>query len=371
MKDDKIQQFFDKQLITTYNTKRLYRINIGTYFKRLNKDINTYLQNNTYEEIENDIRKIYLEFKKIEKPPLSIRTYFNSIKQFLISNDKKIRELEIWDTLKNSLKGSEAATDDFVPNSKDIKTVLAHGNALSRALFSMMASSGRRIEEIIVLCPEDIDTTQTPTRVKVTKGYDPSKPNKIKPYTKSKSKRTCFISDEATEAYVTWMKERDKYLATAVRKMSKDKLRAKNPDDKRVFPMSYHNALYIWRVLVKKSGLYKIDDRTHYLTLHPHCLRKFFRSYLGDADLSEHLMGHSHGLVKLYRNMKIEDLAEKYKNLMYNVTFFELSPDLSGVHDELKEKDTEISDLRDEMQKIRMELLEVKLKQVQELQRKK
>ena len=195
---------------------------------------------------------------------------------------------------------------------------------------------------------------------------------KIKLHTKSGSKRTCFISDEATEAYLTWMKERDKYLTTAVKKMSKDKLRAKNPDDKRVFPMSYHNALYIWRLLVKKSGLYKIDDRTHYLTLHPHCLRKHFRSYLGDADLAEHLMGHaSSGLVKIYRNMKIEDLAEKYKNLMYNVTFFELSPDLSGVHSELREKDTEIKDLKQQMHDIRMELLEVKMKQVQELQRKK
>lgn len=365
MKDDKIQQFFDKQLITSYNTKRLYRINIGTYFKRLNKDINTYLQNNTYEEIENDIRKIYLEFKKIEKPPLSIRTYFNSIKQFLISNDKKIKDLEIWDTLKNSLKGSKAATDDFIPNLKDIKTVLAHGNALSRALFTMLASSGRRIEDILALYPEDIDTTQTPTRIKIKKGYDPSKPNKIKLHTKTGSKRTCFISDEATEAYLTWMKERDKYLETAVKKMSKDKLRAKNPDDKRVFPMSYHNALYIWRLLVKKSGLYKIDDRTHYLTLHPHCLRKHFRSYLGDADLAEHLMGHSHGLVKLYRNMKIEDIAEKYKNLMYNVTFFELSPDLSGVHEELHEKDLRINDLERTMQELKAQVIEMRLERIE------
>ncbi|GAH67903.1 unnamed protein product, partial [marine sediment metagenome] len=130
MENNKIDQFFDKQLITVYNTKRIYRLNIENYFKRIDKDIDTYLQNNTYEQIENDIRKIYLGFKKIEKPPLSIRTYFNSIKQFLISNDRKIRDLEIWDTLKNSLKGSEAATDDFIPNQKDIKTVLAHGNAL-------------------------------------------------------------------------------------------------------------------------------------------------------------------------------------------------------------------------------------------------
>ena len=139
---DKIDQFFEKQLLTVYSTKKIYRINIQNYFKRIDKNIDTYLQNNTYEQIENDIRKLYLKFVTEKKPPLSIRTFFNSVKQYLISNDKKIRDLEIWDTLKYSLKGSEAAGDDFVPNQKDIKTVLSHGNTLSRSMFLMLASSG-------------------------------------------------------------------------------------------------------------------------------------------------------------------------------------------------------------------------------------
>ena len=354
---DKIDRFFEKQLLTVYSTKKIYRINIQTYFKRINKNIDTYLQNNTYEQIEEDIRRLYLKFVTEKKPPLSIRTFFNSVKQYLISNDKKIRDLEIWDTLKYSLKGSEAAGDDFVPNQKDIKAVLSHGNTLSRAMFTMLASSGRRIEEIISLYPEDIDTTHIPTRINVKKGYDPSNPDKIKLHTKSGSKTICFISDEATEAYISWMKERDRYLKSAVQKMNLKKGKKKDPNDKRVFPMSYDNARYIWKILVKRSGLYKKDSRTKRLTLHPHCLRKFYRSYLGDADLSEHLMGHaSSGLVKIYRNMKIEDLAEKYKNLMYNVTFFELSPDLTGVHEELKEKDRQISTMQQEIHNLRNQI---------------
>jgi len=361
---DKIDQFLDKQLLTAYSTRKLYRINIQNYFKRTNKDMNTYIQKNTPEEIENDIQEIYLEFKKNQKPPLSIRTYFNSVKQFLISQDQKkngderIKDWEIWDTLKNALKGSESAGDDFVPNQKDIKTVLSHGNTLSRAMFLMLASSGRRIEEIISLYPDDIDTTHTPTRINVKKGYDPSNPDKIKLHTKSGSKTICFISNEATQAYLTWMKERDSYLAAAVQKMNLRKGKKKDPNDKRVFPMSYDNARYIWKVLIKRSGLYKKDSRTKRLTLHPHCLRKFYRSYLGDADLSEHLMGHaSSGLVKIYRNMKIEDLAEKYNNLMHNVTFFEVPQDLTGIHLEMQEKDKQIQELRDQMSMLMAKVL--------------
>ena len=358
-----IDQFLDKQLITTYNTKKLYRINIETFFKKIDKDIDTYLQNNTYDDIEQDIRNVYLEFKKIGKPPLSIRTFFNSPKQFLISNDRKIRDLEIWDTLKNALKGAEAVSDELIPNQGDIKTVLQHSNALSRAMFLMIASSGRRIEEIISLYPEDIDTTHNPTRVNIKKGYDPSKPDKIKLHTKT-GKTLCFISDETTEAYLAWMKERDKYLAAAVKKMNLKPGKQKNPDDKRVFPMSTDNARYIWKVLIKRAGLYERDNVTGRLTLHPHCLRKFFRSYLGDADLSEHLMGHaSIGLVKLYRNMKLEDLAEKYKQFMHNVTVFETSPEvIKGIKNNLQEITQENKDLKYELElmDIRLKLMEKK-----------
>lgn len=354
MKKDIIEQFLEKRMITTYNTKRIYRMNIQTFFKRIDKDIENYLQKTKHDKIESDLRSVYMQFEKEGRPLLSRRTFFNSIKQFMVTKNPKLKDLEFWNTLKMRLKGAEAETIDFVPNLQDIKTVLSHGSTVSRAMFLILSSSGRRIDELLALTPEDIQTNYSPTRVKVTKGYDPSKPDRIKPYTKSKSKRICFISEEATEAYLTWMKERDDYLRSAVSKMKFDKNRAKDINDKRVFPMSYFNVLFIWKRLVKKSGLYETDGKTKRLTLHPHCLRKFFRSYLGDADLSEYLMGHaSSGLVKVYRNKKIEDLAIQYNQLMHNVTVFEASPDLTGVHQQLKEKDKEIKELRHQMEIMR------------------
>ncbi|GAH69086.1 unnamed protein product, partial [marine sediment metagenome] len=119
------------------------------------------------------------------------------------------------------------------------------------------------------------------------------------------------------------------------------------------------------------------DGRTNRVTLHPHCLRKFFRSYLGDADLSEHLMGHAHGLVKLYRNMKIEDLSEKYNNLMHNVTFFEVSPDLSGINEQMKEKETRINELNQKYNSIKIDHIQMQidlgkaLEKIEKLEKKK
>lgn len=398
-KIDLIEDFFDRKLITATRTRDVYRNHIKGYFKIINKDINTYIPTNGrwknlsdsekedyIEQFNADLRKVYLLQEKNKKPLLSRRTYFNSVKQFMITQNKELKELEFWETLKHRVKGAEPAGDNYVPNQKDIKGIISHGNTLSRAFFLIMASSGRRVDEILALFPEDIDTSKNPTEVNITKGYDHKSPNKIKPTTKSKSKTLCFISDEAKDAYLAWLKERDTYLKNACKKSYTYK---KNPNDKRVFPISDANIRFIWRNMVARAGfiekdengkvktdnrgrvLSKKDSKTNYTFFHPHCLRKFFRSYLGNADIAEFLMGHGTALTVTYRNMKKEDLAKKFLELMPNVTIFETIPDLSGVHEQLKEVTYENKELQKQLNDLRMEMLEIKMKQVQELQKKK
>lgn len=84
----------------------------------------------------------------------------------------------------------------------------------------------------------------------------------------------------------------------------------------------------------------------------PYCLRSFFRSYLGDSDFAEHLIGHATPLEKAYRKMKMEDIAAKYKTLMPNVTIFENAPDLSGINENLKAKDQQIKEITERMQRL-------------------
>lgn len=398
-----IEKFLDRKLLTSTSTRKNYTTNINTYFKLIEKDINSYFpfENVTKDEkgkklkkpikvfltphevYEDDLGKVYWIFEEKGKPQLSRYTFFMAIKQLMISQDKSLKDLEFWDTLKAKTKGAEPESDEQIINKEDIRVILSHGNTLSRALFSIMASSGRRLDEIIALTPNDVKTEYSPTRLKITKGYDPSKPDKIKP-TKSKQRTLCFISDEATKFYLEWLKERDAYLKNSSKRAA---YRKKDENDNRVFPMSKSNVLIIWENLLCKSGFaekdikmvktssgkihkrerikqkYK-DSKTNRTLLHRHGLRKFFISYLGDVALADFLAGHSTVMSRAYHKVKPEDLAEKYKELMINVTFFTTeSQDVKEINIRLQEKDREIQELKEfkKIMELKMQGLENKL----------
>lgn len=355
MAEKLIDDFFNKKLITSSNTKRSYRGNIRKFFRIIEKNMDTYFKNKTLNDYEKDLNKVYMFLEKEETPLLTRKTFFNTIKQLLCTMDKECKKLDFWEILKTRLRGASPISIEHVPNAKDIKTVLSHGNALSRAMYLMMACTGMRIGELLALYPEDIKTDIDPTMILIKRSYDRKKPGNVKNLTKTKKSRICFITPETKDAYVSWMKERDAYLDQAVRKSK----HTKSANDKRIFPMSDENAREIWANLVRKSGLYQKDTETGRLTLHPHCLRKFMRSYFGHADLAEHFIGHATGMDKYYRNMKKEDLAEKYIEFMHNVTIFGGTSDskrINGLQEQLNEKDKEIDELRHQMETMRNQM---------------
>lgn len=356
MVKDLIEDFFTKKLVTTYNTRKSYRGNINKYFRLLDKDINTYFdKNKPIEEYEDDLSTIYMEMEKKNVPLLTRRTFFNSVKQFLCAIDKRLKQLDFWDTLKIRTRGADPISEKFIPNALDLKTVLSHGNTLSRAMFLIMSSTGCRIGELLALYPEDINTDVTPSIVTIKKTYERKGKKTVKTLTKTRKTRICFLTSEATNAYHEWLKERDAYLETTIKKSKYDK----DKDDKRIFPMSDENARTIWANMVKRCGLYKKDSETNRLTLHPQCIRSFFRSYFGNADLARHLLGHATGMDKYYRNMKKEDLAQEFTKHMHNLMIFEREADLTGVHEQLEQKDKELADLKQDMHEMKLKLLEL------------
>lgn len=359
MQKDIIDQFFYKKIIRNENTKKSYRLNIQKYFKTIGKNIDTYFSNTKpLKEYENDLYIAYESFEKKRLAPLTIRTNLNSVKQFLFTNDKRIKDLDFWDILKNRMKGSSPISKDFIPNTEDIKTVLQHGNTLSRAMYLIMSSTGCRIGELIALYPEDIDINTKPATINIRRTYSAKSKDKVQIMTKTKKQRTSFLTNEAKESYIAWLKEREKYLASSVKRTKYDK----DPNDKRVFPMSDENARTIWEIMVKKSGLYKKDSMTDRATLHPHCLRKFFRSYLGHSDLAEHLMGHATGMDKYYRNMKKEDLANQFLKFENNITILEGFSDNERINDldeQLHEKSLQIKTMQEDMQILKLTLQSV------------
>ena len=388
-KSDSITKFLDKKMIDAPHTRNSYRYTIQTYFMLLDKDMNTYFREipedkkereKIFSEYDTDLRKVYKIQKEKGRPELSMRTFFNPVKQYMITNEKQLGDLEFWDTLKAHVRGAEPENDEAILNASDIKTILSHGNACSRALFLMLASSGRRISEILALTPNDVHTEEVPSWINVKKGL-------TRESTKTKQKTShCFISNEASDAYKTWMKERDHYLEQIYKKYP-DKI---DRNDPRVFPMSYHNSLTIWTNLLIKAKLIETEDvkdkwtgrmkrkpkKDHAyqrLLQHPHCLRKFYRSYLGDADLAEFLMGHGTMLTKTYRQMKPEDLAKKYLAVMPNVTIFESPLALEEINKKQQdlekanmEKDKQLSEMQKTIEEMKAQILELRLEKLEQ-----
>lgn len=362
-KQQMFEGFFNKRLITSKKTRQSYKTGINKFFEVTQKDICTYVkEDQTYEK---DIGEYFLHLKNEKFPLKSIRTYMNGIKQFLKSLDRATANLEIWETVSARVRGAEKSYDETPLDKYDLNNILTYSNDVwERAVFTMMASTGCRIGELTELLPQNVHNTETPTRI-VFRSVT----------TKGERMRTAYISDEAKQHYNAWMKQRDEWLRKAVNNargcMSKD------ANDRRVFPMSQTNIRNAWNRMVKLSGLNETNimvNGNKKNSAHPHCLRKFFRSYLGNVDLAEHIMGHR-GYLSTYRHYNEKQLAKEYVKYMENVTIFgtanlratneRVAEQQKEMDHKLQEKDQQVKDLlaKQEMMETRMQLLEMKLEQ--------
>ena len=93
---DLIERFFEKKLITNFNTQRNYKRGIELYFNTINKDINTYF--NSKQDYESDIGR-YFKFLLEKTTQMTRKNRINAIRQFLKVHDKNTRDLEIWNTM--------------------------------------------------------------------------------------------------------------------------------------------------------------------------------------------------------------------------------------------------------------------------------
>jgi hypothetical protein len=191
-------------------------------------------------------------------------------------------------------------------------------DARDRAFCLCMATGGMRESELVQLKKENFDFTHKPTKVTI-QGTK----------TKNKSSRITFISGEATNALLAWMRIRSDYITknqarfTALRKHLEDKYQkqvSSGADDGRIFPYTEERARVRWCVLLEKAGVgfTKSDptkgDRGVY-ELHLYVLRKFFNTRLKKVIpelVVKKLMGHESELEGSYDRYTEEELAEWY-----------------------------------------------------------
>jgi len=352
---DKIEEYFDKALITKKGTMAVFRSHITRYFKVIDKDIETYFkQKQPYEE------HIRTYWKYLQgKAPKTRQVAISALKGFLKRFDKQgTKDLDIWDDIVARTKGNnDPISEEHVPDIDELKQILHYCDIRTKTTIMVALSSGMRISEVIQLLPGDINLNEEPTRINIRSEI-----------AKNNKRRTTFITPEATEMLKEWLRVRESYIEKSLLSMNFKELQyLKGRVDNRIFP--YHanriresfnracdGAGFTGKTVMKGDFDLSTDYKREHKhkrerrKLHYHNLRKFFRTYFGNSDLAEHLMGHT-GYLSTYRQFNDKQLAKEYLKHMNNVTVFTReSKDVKEVRDQLKEKETRIRQLEEQIQ---------------------
>lgn len=267
------------------------------------------------------------------RPPKSVQNHLAVVRTFLVENEVEL-PLRFWKGLNRRRKGSRALTIDRVPTTEELKRIIQHLPLNGKALLMVLASSGMRIGEATQLKLSDVDLTRDPPLISIRGGY-----------TKSGNSRIAFISGESKEILQEWLRNRDAYLKRAVARSGNH---FKDPKDERIFP--YDKIMFNVQLTeaLSRTGLCERDARTKRVTIHPHSLRKRFRSLMATAipaDVAEALMGHEGYLTDVYRRFSQEQLAEFYRKGEPTLALFSNAEEVLRLKDEIAQKERTIQTL--------------------------
>jgi hypothetical protein len=108
----------------------------------------------------------------------------------------------------------------------------------------------------------------------------------------------------------------------------------------------------IWNGALEKTRLGQRDKSTNRNKIHPHVLRKFFRTRLGaviPVDVVEALMGHEGYLTEVYRKYTVEDLAKFYCQGESALLVFTEAQEVTKLRKEIEEKNKSLQSLVTEL----------------------
>ena len=279
----------------------------------------------------------YLDYLSVEKklaPSAGPRAYA-AIKKWLAINEAlSTRDLG-WD--KVELNRVERVETEELPNKEALRSILASGDLAEKALALIAISSGLRIGSILQLQLKHIDLSREVPFV------SPAPES-----TKRRMKFHTFISPEAKEVLLQYLKDRELRAQTIKKDVKAHRLKLPDGWEKRleVGPESYvivaerplgepitqiNSGDRRWINMVKRAGLDKKGKTWH--TLHFHVLRKYFKTWTTvsgvSSDLVEYFMGHRASIRQVYFIPEgverppeeiIERLEEEYRKALPALT---------------------------------------------------
>ncbi len=245
-----------------------------------------------------------------EAPPKSVAVRVAGVIQFLIHHDLDLSARDRRRIRQKMPRGGAVSKRGDL-NHEEIRQILKHCDEHGRALFLLLASSGMRIGEALVLRFRDVDLEAVPATIEIRAGT-----------TKARQTRTAFMSSEAVDEMRSWLKVRDKYLAETVERSGHGCVGKKEATSDRLFPFSDKTAESHWRTALGQAGLLEIDERTGRATRTPHGLRAFFKSNLMlscPEPVVDEIIGHEGYLSSSYRRYSPQQLAECYAAAEHHV----------------------------------------------------
>jgi integrase len=229
--------------------------------------------------------------------PKTVEGYLDSAKKLLKFYDVLILNELFKD--KVTMPVTEEILDD-APTPKQIGLILVRCKTREKAAILVLATSGMRLGEVMMLRLQDIDTKVKPSRIVI-----PAK------FTKNSKERETYLSEEAARALLDWLEERRKNNESL------------NPES-RLFDYgdtvykAEKNFSHVFRRIMKHypelNATVEKGHRVH--KIHPHGLRKFFYSrtmpVIGE-ERAHAIMGHSFYMQTYYKRSLQERQADYLK----------------------------------------------------------
>jgi len=287
------RMFYELNLLTrSQNTLNTYKKGLSCFMEVMNvNDLDVLISDIKNGKFNpNELYKNFLlELAKKNVAPKTIITWSSALKKFFKANDIKIDE----DIKIRAFNIHE----DILPTKEELKFILNNSDLRTRVIILLMLSSGLRIDEVRNLQLKDLDLNSNPPIIKVRSKF-----------AKERKARITFMSSQCKEELLKYLSTRknlteDSYLITT----RKEKI------------LSYSQIQYMlnkaFKIIAKKEG--------KRYSLHPHVLRKFFKTTMISsgvpAPIVDRLVGHSRYLAEEYELYSLEQLKEWYLKVENNL----------------------------------------------------
>jgi integrase len=275
----------------------------------------------------------YLENKNLSGN--TITNYLSSIKQL---HDYYHMELPqtAWKQIKKMQIHTGNTFHTTAPTKEQLQRILSNATALETAYYLTILNTGKRPDEILKIELTDLHLDEKPPRITI----------RVRNNSTKRRTNYAFITEECKDAIQAYLTQRHKFINRITNSNLPIENKERFRDSKKLFPISDRTIRKHWNVLLEKSELDESSKNGNVKRhkFNQYSLKYYFRTYLGNPDLAEHLMGHT-DISNLYCNKQEHEIAQDYLKFSKNLYVYGNQNIDDSIKQALDEKDEKIQRL--------------------------